>query len=95
LFAHVQQFLHPGNFSFAWSVIILVMVIFGGMGSVSGSIIGAIVLYILPEVLRYIGGTISEWRMTIFPIMLVLLMLARPEGLFGAREIFELKGQKS
>lgn len=95
LFAHVQQFLHPGNFSFAWSVIILVMVIFGGMGSVSGSIIGAIVLYILPEVLRYIGGTISEWRMTIFPIMLIILMLARPQGLFGSREIYELSGQKS
>jgi branched-chain amino acid transport system permease protein len=93
LFAHTQQFLHPSNFNFMWSVCILVMVIFGGQGSVIGSVIGAIVLTIIPEVLRYAGGTIAEWRMTIFPVLLIALMLIRPQGIFGAQEIsFKKKG---
>ncbi len=87
LFAHTQQFLHPSNFNFMWSVIILVMVILGGQGSVTGSVIGAVVLTLVPEILRYIGGTIAEWRMTIFPILLIILMLIRPQGLFGAHEL--------
>ncbi len=94
LFAHTQQFLHPSNFTFTWSVVILVMVIFGGMGSISGSIIGAIFLTIIPEVLRFAGGTIAEWRMTIFPILLIVLMLARPEGVFGTREFLEKNGKQ-
>jgi len=87
LFAHTQQFLHPSNFNFMWSVIILVMVILGGQGSVTGSIIGAVILTIVPEALRYAGGTVAEWRMTIFPVLLIILMMAKPEGLFGAHEI--------
>lgn len=86
LFAHTQQFLHPSNFNFMWSVCILVMVIFGGQGSVTGSVIGAIILTILPEALRFAGGTIAEWRMIIFPILLIVLMIARPQGIFGSHE---------
>lgn len=94
LFAHTQQFLHPSNFNFMWSVIILVMVILGGQGSVSGSIIGAVILTIVPEALRYAGGTIAEWRMTIFPVLLIILMMARPEGLLGAHELSLRKKMK-
>lgn len=88
LFAHTQQFLHPSNFNFMWSVIILVMVILGGLGSVTGSVVGAIVLTIIPEVLRFAGGNIAAWRMTIFPVLLIALMLARPQGIFGPHELF-------
>jgi len=96
LFAHTQQFLHPSNFNFMWSVIILVMVILGGQGSVTGSVIGAVVLTLIPEILRYIGGTIAEWRMTIFPILLIILMLRRPQGIFGAHELkFKKSGEIS
>lgn len=95
LFAHAQQFLHPSNFTFMWSVVVLVMVIFGGMGSITGSIIGAILLTAIPEILRSVGGTISEWRMTIFPILLIVLMLARPQGIFGSHEFSFSKGVKS
>ncbi len=87
LFAHTQQFLHPSNFNFMWSVIILVMVILGGQGSVTGSVVGAIVLTIVPELLRFAGGNIAAWRMTIFPVLLILLMLARPQGIFGPHEL--------
>jgi branched-chain amino acid transport system permease protein len=95
LFAHAQQFLHPSNFTFMWSVVVLVMVIFGGMGSITGSIVGAILLTAIPEILRSVGGTISEWRMTIFPILLIVLMLARPQGIFGSHEFSLSKGVKS
>jgi branched-chain amino acid transport system permease protein len=95
LFAHTQQFLHPNNFNFTWSVVVLVMIILGGMGSITGSIISAIFLSVLPEVLRYAGGTIAEWRMTIFPILLIVLMLARPQGIFGSHEISLKKGLHS
>ncbi|MDO9184138.1 MAG: branched-chain amino acid ABC transporter permease [Bacteriovorax sp.] len=86
LFAHTQQFLHPSNFNFMWSVCILVMVILGGQGSVTGSVVGAVVLTIIPEALRFAGGNISAWRMTIFPVLLIALMLARPQGIFGPHE---------
>lgn len=94
LFAHTQQFLHPSNFNFMWSVIILVMVILGGQGSITGSVIGAIVLTIFPEVLRFMGGHASDWRMPIYSVILIVLMLARPEGIFGAHE-FSFKKRRS
>jgi branched-chain amino acid transport system permease protein len=86
LFAHTQQYLHPSNFTFMWSVIILTMIIFGGLGSISGAIIGATVLTIFPEMLRFFGSQVSELRMVIFSLLLIILMLARPQGIFGAQE---------
>ncbi|MBT3982060.1 MAG: branched-chain amino acid ABC transporter permease [Bacteriovoracaceae bacterium] len=86
LFGHAQQFLHPNNFTFMWSVIILLMIILGGLGSTTGAIVGAVVLTALPEVLRFFGDTVSEWRMVIYSLILILLMLLRPEGIFGKKE---------
>lgn len=87
LFAHSQQFLHPNGFTFMWSVIILLMIILGGLGSITGSIVGAIVLTILPEMLRFMGSTIAEWRMVIYSVLLIILMLVRPKGIFGKHEL--------
>ncbi len=87
LFAHSQQFLHPSNFTFMWSVIILLMVILGGLGSVTGSVIGAVILTLLPEALRFFGTTVSEWRMVIYSLLLIFLMLWRPSGIFGKHEL--------
>jgi len=86
LFAHAQQFIHPSSFSFMWSVIILLMIILGGMGSLTGSVIGAVVLTVLPEFLRLLGETVSEWRMVIYSVLLIVLMLVRPQGIFGKHE---------
>ena len=91
LVAYDQQFLHPNNFSFMWSVSILVMVILGGQGSVSGSIVGAIILTILPEILKLIGSDISTWRVSIYAALMIILMLTRPQGIFGPHELFEKK----
>lgn len=91
LVAHDQQFLHPNNFGFMWSVCILVMVILGGQGSVTGSIVGAVILTILPEVLKMVNQDISTWRMSIYSALMIILMLTRPQGIFGPHELFEKK----
>lgn len=87
LFAHTTQFIHPNSFNFMWSVIILLMIILGGLGSVTGAVVGAIILSLLPEVLRFFGETVSQWRMVIYSMLLICLMLMRPTGIFGKHEL--------
>lgn len=96
LFAHSQQFLHPNGFTFMWSVIILLMIILGGLGSITGAVVGAVILTVLPELLRFMGETVSQWRMVIYSVLLIILMLARPGGIFGKGElnILALFGKK-
>ena len=99
LYAHTQQFLHPDNFNFMVSVIILVMIILGGLGSVTGAIVGAILLMIFPEVLKYMGDTvwheIPKFRMPIYAVLLIVLMIFKPSGMFGSYEWGERKKLKS
>jgi len=86
LFAHYVMYLNPTMFMFIKSFDLVVMVVLGGLGSISGSIIAAIVLTILPEALRYA----KEARMVIYSITLIVLMLTRPQGLFGRRELWQV-----
>ncbi|NLA59166.1 MAG: branched-chain amino acid ABC transporter permease [Firmicutes bacterium] len=88
LFAHHQMFIDPRSFTFQRSIEILVMVVLGGLGSITGSIIAAIVLTILPEALR----GMAEYRMIVYAILLIGLMLVRPQGLFGTRELRDFLG---
>ncbi|MEI6071502.1 MAG: branched-chain amino acid ABC transporter permease [Verrucomicrobiae bacterium] len=92
LYAHFKQFIHPEGFNFLRSVDIVVMVILGGMGSTAGVCLAAVVLTILPEFLRTVSG--YDWlpgpvrdlagnRMILYSLLLILLMLTRPQGLFG------------
>ena len=78
LYAHHKQFLSPTGFDFLKSIDIVVMVILGGMGRTVGVIIAAILLTLLPEVLR----SFSEYRMIIYALLIIALMLLRPQGLF-------------
>jgi branched-chain amino acid transport system permease protein len=64
----------------------VVMVVLGGLGSVSGAFLTAAVLTVLLEVLR----EFAQYRMVIYALLLIIFMLARPEGLFGTREIWDL-----
>jgi branched-chain amino acid transport system permease protein len=83
LFAHFDAYLHTNSFTFMRSIEIIVMVVLGGMGSISGSIASAALLTVLPEVLRGVG----EYRMVIYSATLIVLMLTRPQGVLGDREI--------
>jgi branched-chain amino acid transport system permease protein len=82
LYAHSKQFITPGGFNFMESIAIVVMVILGGMGNTIGVIIAAILLTLLPEFLR----PVAEYRMIIYSLLLIVLMLTRPQGLFSFRK---------
>jgi branched-chain amino acid transport system permease protein len=72
-------------FTFVKSMEVVVMVVLGGMGSITGSIVAATLLTVALESLQ----AADQYRMVIFSWLLILLMLTRPSGLFGTREIWE------
>jgi len=99
LYGSFLMYLNPGMFTFVKSFEVVAMVVLGGLGSITGSILAAIILTILPEGLRYVKDWVPagapemlkrDPRMVIYSIMLIVLMLTRPQGLFGRREIWEL-----
>ena len=78
LYAHHKQFLSPTGFDFLKSIDIVMMVILGGMGRTAGVILAAILLTLLPEFLR----SFAEYRMIIYSLLVIGLMIVRPQGLF-------------
>ena len=83
LYAHFLSYLNPSSFTFLKSIEVIAMVVLGGMGSITGSVLAAIVLTLLPEVLR----PVKDFRMVIYSLMLIILMITRPQGLMGTREL--------
>ncbi len=83
LFGHYLRYLNTNSFTFLKSFEVVIMVVLGGMGSITGSISAAILLTLLPEVLR----PIKEYRMVLYALLLILLMILRPQGFFGSREL--------
>ncbi len=83
LFAHQLAYVNPGVFGILKSTEVLVMVYLGGMGSISGSVIAAVIFTILIEALRPLA--VLKW--VVVPLILILLMIYRPQGLFGFREL--------
>lgn len=79
-YAQYTGYIDPTNFSSVKSNEMLLMVIFGGLGSTFGSFVGAIVLTVIPELLR----GLSIYRQLIYGVLLVVLMMVRPQGLFGS-----------
>lgn len=89
IFAAKTTFINPASFTIWESVIILSIVVFGGMGSITGVILGALVLMLLPEYLR----AFSEYRMLVFGATMVLMMVFRPQGLItNVRRKYEYHG---
>jgi branched-chain amino acid transport system permease protein len=88
-FAAKTTFINPASFTIWESIIILCVVVLGGMGSILGVICGAAILILLPEYLR----AFSEYRMLIFGVVLVIMMVFRPGGFISAvRQTYEFKG---
>lgn len=83
LFAHYLSYLNPASFGFLKSIEVIAMVVLGGLGSITGSILAAVLLTVLPEFLRTAGAL----RMVIYALMLIILMITRPQGLLGTREL--------
>jgi branched-chain amino acid transport system permease protein len=70
-------------FNMAKSTDLTIMVIFGGLGSISGSIAGTILLVSLPEVFR----NFAQWRLVIYGLAVIVIMVGRPQGLMGGVEL--------
>jgi branched-chain amino acid transport system permease protein len=97
LYGHYLAYLNPAMFTFMKSFEVITMVVLGGLGSISGSIVAAIILTFLPEGLRMAKEFLhmnSDPRMVIYSILLIVLMLTRPQGLFGRRELWEILARR-
>jgi branched-chain amino acid transport system permease protein len=84
LFGHFTMYLHPNTFTFIKSFELIIMIVIGGLGSIEGSILGAILITGILEVFREFGA----YRLVIFSIMLILIMIYRPQGIMGAKSLF-------
>ncbi len=83
VYASYFYFIKPDLFGFLRSVDILIVVVFGGLGSISGSIIASILLVVLSTLLQ----SVTELRMVIYALLLIVTMIFRPQGLMGSREL--------
>ena len=84
LFGHFTMYLHPNSFLFITSFYVIIMIVVGGLGSIGGAILGAILVTVLLEVFREFGA----FRLVNFSVLLVLIMLFRPQGLMGTLKVF-------
>jgi branched-chain amino acid transport system permease protein len=87
LFAHYLMYIHTNSFTFLKSIEIIIMIVLGGMGSITGSVVGAVLYIALTEGLR----AFEQYRMVTFSLLLILIMIFRPQGLMGHRELFRRK----
>jgi len=95
LYAHQYGYLSPSNFNFMKSFDAVVIVVLGGLGSVSGAILAAIALSILPEALRPLQQwTGLDFRMVIYSLILILFMVFKPNGLMGRHEVWHFFRRK-
>jgi branched-chain amino acid transport system permease protein len=86
LFGHYLMYLHTNSFTFLKSIEIIIMIVIGGLGSITGSVLGAILYIGLTEGLR----EFAQYRMVVFSFLLVVLMIVRPQGILGHREFVNL-----
>lgn len=85
LFGHFTMYLHPNTFTFIKSFELIIMIVIGGLGSIEGAILGAILITVILEVFREFGA----YRLVIFSITLILIMIYRPQGITGAKSLFK------
>ncbi len=81
IFAVHQTAVSPMSFTFLWSALILMAVVLGGMGSTPGVVIGALIVSLLPELLR----GVDNWRYFVFGILLIVMMIFRPQGIWPSK----------
>ena len=83
LYAHFMFFIEPTHFSYSHSVLILLFVIFGGIETMWGAVLGAVILTFIPEMVR----GLAEWRLVLYGAVMVVLMAVRPQGLISKRTL--------
>jgi branched-chain amino acid transport system permease protein len=86
LFAFMQSGIRPEDFRFDKSIDMIVMIIIGGLGSISGAVVGGIFVAVTLELMR----DLQEYRLVLYALLLIVIMIVRPQGLFGTRELSRL-----
>jgi branched-chain amino acid transport system permease protein len=86
LFAHMQAGVRPEDFRFEKSIDMVVMIIVGGLGSISGAVLGGIFVAVSLELMR----DLQQYRLVLYALLLVVIMIVRPQGLLGNRELYQL-----
>ncbi len=81
-YAHFVKYISPDSFYIYESFILLAMLAFGGQGNLIGPVVGAAVLIIIPEIFRFL----QEYRMLVYGVVLIIMMLVRRQGLLGGRD---------
>lgn len=89
LFAHFTMYLHPNSFLFITSFYVIIMIVVGGLGSIGGAVVGAVLVTVMLEVFREFGA----FRLVNFSVLLVLIMIYRPQGLFGGWKMPRLRSR--
>jgi branched-chain amino acid transport system permease protein len=85
LYAHQVGALDPKELGFMKSIDLVIIVVIGGMGSISGVVIGATILVVLPEIFRQF----ADYRMIAYALALIVVMILRPQGIMGVKELWE------
>ncbi len=95
LYAHRYPFLHPSSFDFLKSFDFLLIVVLGGLGSLSGTVVTAVAWAFLLEGLRFVlGEQFIDFRGVIYALILIITILMRPQGLFSGKELLFMKPPK-
>ncbi len=89
LYAHYMFYIESGNFSFLLSTMIALYVILGGMETYCGAIVGAVIFSVLPELLRFV----KDWRLSVYGVILVVMMIVRPSGIITRQMLRDLSAQ--
>ena len=87
LFAHTMMYIQPDQFNLTKSCDYQMYLYAGGIGSISGAMLGAVVLTVIPEALRFL----QEWRIVIYAVVLIFIIVRKPDGFFGRREFSFLR----
>jgi len=90
LFGHYLMYLHTNSFTFIKSFEIIIMIVIGGLGSITGSVLGAVLFIGLTEGLR----EVAQYRMVAFSLLLIVIMIVRPQGILGHRELTDFLRRK-
>ncbi len=89
LYAFLFRYINPKDFGFMKSIEILCMVVLGGMGNTYGAVLGAFIITILPELLRVVSPVIAQYRMVLYGLLLVVMMIVRPQGIISGSSILD------
>ena len=87
LYAFLFRYINPKDFGFMKSIEILCMVVLGGMGNTYGAVLGAFMITVLPELLRSVSPVIAQYRMVLYGLLLVIMMIVKPQGIISGSSL--------